>query len=101
MGISKKNHLKRAYEKNFAETEIATQSTSNGSEKTLFDMFEVSAIVGETLELTNTFNDEIVYPVCIPQEFYGLIFPGQVFLLKLIQLRGYWQILFISPPYNN
>lgn len=68
-------------------------------EVSTMDIFQVTHIEENKVELTHAFNDEIFYPVLIPDELVGLVSEEDEFLMTIGLREGLWHILSMSPPY--
>lgn len=65
------------------------------------DIFQVTHIEKNKIELTHVFNDDVYYPVLIPDELVGLVSEENEFLMTIGLREGVWHILSMSPPYYS
>lgn len=88
-------------EQDFNLSPAELDERASAYEESIMDMFEVSRIGGSLMELTHFFNDELYFPVTIPKQLMGAFEIGQVFLMTLGRSEHRWEIVYISPPYEE
>ncbi|WP_413582265.1 hypothetical protein [Bdellovibrio sp. HCB288] len=64
------------------------------------DMYHVSRVLKNQIELVHEFNDEIIYPVFVDEKIRQHLKKGDTFLLGLGLREFDWHILWMSPPYH-
>lgn len=65
------------------------------------DMFEIKAIDGQSVTLAHLFNDEIFEPILVSAPFDLLVRTGDVFLMSIGRRGDFWEIIWMSSPYQE
>lgn len=69
--------------------------------KTIMEMFEVSKIKKDFVELVHFFDGEVYAPVRFEEPLRPLLQKGDVFLLTMGFKDGAWEVIWVSPPFSE
>lgn len=67
----------------------------------VMDMYKVSRVLKNRIELMHLFNDEIIYPVYVDEGIRSYLKKNDTFLLGLGLKDFDWHVLYMSPPYYD
>jgi hypothetical protein len=68
-------------------------------ETSVTEMFEVTKVKNNTLELSHFFEDAVYAPVVVEPPLQVYFKPGDTILLTMGRKHGVWYLIWVSPPY--